>query len=37
MAEVLGVVGTGISIASLTIQVFDSIQRIKEFAMRQRT
>jgi hypothetical protein len=31
MAEVLGVVASGISVASLAIQIFDSIQRIKEF------
>ncbi len=31
MAEVLGVVARGISVASLAIQIWDSIQRIKDF------
>jgi hypothetical protein len=31
MAEILGVVASGISVASLTVQIFDSIQRIREF------
>jgi hypothetical protein len=31
MAEVLGVVASGISVASLAIQIFDSVQKIQEF------
>jgi hypothetical protein len=31
MAEILGVVASGISVASLAVQIFDSIQRTKEF------
>jgi len=31
MAKVLGVVVGGISVASLAIQIFDSVQKIQEF------